>query len=66
MLLAASTNDCLLPSAADTILRLRCSTWASCRGWGTLTKFYTQIFDALYPICKDCLFLVEGSGQVRS
>jgi aryl-phospho-beta-D-glucosidase BglC (GH1 family) len=38
-------------------------TWASCQGWGTLTKFYTQVFDALYPICKDCLFLVEGAGQ---
>jgi hypothetical protein len=53
---------CTLPL---TKLTLQCSTWASCQGWGTLTKFYTQVFDALYPICKDCLFLVEGAGQVR-
>jgi hypothetical protein len=57
-----SGNVCTLPLRT---LTLQCSTWASCKGWGTLTKFYTQIFDALYPICKDCLFLVEGAGQVR-
>lgn len=47
-------------------LLLRCSTWATCKGWGTLTKFYTEVYDALWPICEDCLFLVEGSGQVRN
>jgi hypothetical protein len=57
-----SGNVCTLPLSSVT---LHCSTWASCKGWGTLTKFYTEVFDALYPICKDCLFLVEGAGQVR-
>ena len=54
-----------LPALSLESLALLCSTWAECKGWGTLTNFYTRIFDALYPICNDCLFLVEGSGQVR-
>ena len=40
-------------------------TWASCKGWGTLTNFYTRIFDAMNPICPDCLLLAEGGGQAQ-
>ncbi|CAL8465540.1 g5076 [Coccomyxa elongata] len=28
-----------------------------------MSQIYLKAMDALYPICPDCLFLVEGSGQ---
>jgi hypothetical protein len=28
-----------------------------------MTVLYTELMDALYPVCPDCLFLIEGSGQ---
>lgn len=31
----------------------------------SLTSYYVNAIDALYPICPDCLFLVEGGGQYK-
>lgn len=31
----------------------------------SLTSYYLNAIDVLYPICPDCLFLVEGGGQYR-
>jgi hypothetical protein len=29
----------------------------------TLTNTYERVFDALWTICKTCLFIAEGTGQ---
>jgi len=31
----------------------------------SLTSYYINAIDVLYPICPDCLFLVEGGGQYK-
>lgn len=41
-------------------------TWDSnsaVHGGADMTVLYTELMDALHPVCPDCLFLIEGSGQ---
>ncbi|KAK9833284.1 hypothetical protein WJX81_003097 [Elliptochloris bilobata] len=40
-------------------------TWEGSKGIDSLTDIYITVMDALWPICPDCLFLIEGGGQVK-
>ncbi|EIE23036.1 hypothetical protein COCSUDRAFT_63419 [Coccomyxa subellipsoidea C-169] len=38
-------------------------TWEGNNGYPSMSMLYMHAMDALWPICPDCLFLVEGTGQ---
>ena len=38
--------------------------WEAANGNPGLTDMYLRALDRLYPACPDCLFVIEGTGQV--
>ena len=59
--LGGARKECIL-SDTDCDPHVRCDHVAQGgKGIDSLTNIYVAAMDALWPICPDCLFLVEGA-----